>query len=116
MRHSPAFPANGRTDMQLHTHTQTHTFNQADHIISLPNSDMFESEGDIKKKKILNGDKLIYYRHKPVLSLANCGISSVQSSHSVISNSLRPHGLQNARLPYPSPTPGAYSNSCPSSW
>ena len=28
-----------------------------------------------------------------------------------MSNSLRPHGLQHARLPCPSPTPGAYSNS-----
>ena len=32
-----------------------------------------------------------------------------------MSNSLQPHGLQYARLPCPSPTPGAYSNSCPSS-
>ena len=31
-------------------------------------------------------------------------------------NSLRPHGLQHARLPCPSPTPGALSNSYPSSW
>ena len=31
-----------------------------------------------------------------------------------MSNSLWPHGLQHARLPCPSPTPGAYSNSCPS--
>ena len=30
-------------------------------------------------------------------------------------NSLWPHGLQHARLPYPSPTPGACSNSCASS-
>ena len=30
-----------------------------------------------------------------------------------MSNSLRPHGLQHARLPCPSPTPGACSNSCP---
>ena len=30
-------------------------------------------------------------------------------------DSLRPHGLQHTRLPCPSPTPGAYSNSCPSS-
>ena len=29
-----------------------------------------------------------------------------------MSDSLRPHGLQHARLPCPSPTPGAYSNSC----
>ena len=42
--------------------------------------------------------------------------SSVQFSHSVVSNSLRPHGLQYTRLPCPSPTPGAYSNSCPLSW
>ena len=31
-----------------------------------------------------------------------------------MSNFLQPHGLQHARLPCPSPTPGAYSNSCPS--
>ena len=37
---------------------------------------------------------------------------SVQFSRSVISNSLRPHGLQHARLPCPSPTPRACSNSC----
>ena len=30
-----------------------------------------------------------------------------------MSNSFRPHGLQHSRLPCPSPTPGAYSNSCP---
>ena len=35
---------------------------------------------------------------------------------SVVSDSLQPHGLQHARLPCPSPTPGAYSNSCPLSW
>ena len=36
-------------------------------------------------------------------------------SRSVMSNSLRPHGLQDARLPCPSPTPRACSNSSPSS-
>ena len=36
-------------------------------------------------------------------------------SRSVMSDSLRPHGLQHVRLPCPSPTPGACSNSCPSS-
>ena len=42
---------------------------------------------------------------------------SIQFSHSVVSNSLQPHGLQHARLPCLSPTPGAYSNSCPlSQW
>ena len=38
---------------------------------------------------------------------------SVQFSLSVVSDSLQPHGLQLARLPCPSPTPGGYSNSCP---
>ena len=34
-------------------------------------------------------------------------------SHSVLSNSFWPHGLQHSRLPCPSPSPGACSNSCP---
>ena len=38
-----------------------------------------------------------------------------QFSHSVVSNSLRPHEWQHARPPCPSPTPGVYPNSCPSS-
>ena len=42
-------------------------------------------------------------------------LSSVQFNHSVTSDSLRPHGLQHVRLSCPSPTPGVYSNSCPSS-
>ena len=41
---------------------------------------------------------------------------SVQFSCSVVSDSLWPHGLQHARFPCPSPTPGAYSNSCPLNW
>ena len=41
--------------------------------------------------------------------------SSVQFSHSVVSDSLRPHESQHARPPCPSPTPGVYLNSCPSS-
>ena len=41
--------------------------------------------------------------------------SSVQFSHSVVSDSMRPHESQHARPPCPSPTTGVYSNSCPSS-
>ena len=41
--------------------------------------------------------------------------SSVQFSCSVVSDSLRPHELQQARPPCPSPTPGVQSDSCPSS-
>ena len=40
---------------------------------------------------------------------------SFRFSCSVVSDSLQPHELQHTRLPCPSPTPGAYSNSCPSS-
>ena len=36
-------------------------------------------------------------------------------SRSVVSDSLQPHGLQQARPPCPSPAPGVYSNPCPSS-
>ena len=39
---------------------------------------------------------------------------SVQFSCSVVSDSIWPQGLQHTRLPCPSPTPRAYSNSCPS--
>ena len=41
-------------------------------------------------------------------------MGSVQFSHSVLSSSLRPHGLQHVRPPCPSPAPGVYLNSCPS--
>ena len=41
---------------------------------------------------------------------------SVQFSHLVMSDSLRPHGMQHARLPCPSPTSGDCSNSCSLSW
>ena len=41
-------------------------------------------------------------------------LNSVRFSCSVVSDSLRSHELQHARLPCPSPTPGACSNSCPS--
>ena len=45
--------------------------------------------------------------------ISNGMFSSVQFSHSVVSDSLRPHGPQHARSPCLSPTPGVYSNSCP---
>ena len=52
------------------------------------------------------------YNNVSYVTLVNnvCYVASVQFSRSVMSNSLRPHGLQHARPPCPSPTPGAYSN------
>ena len=46
-----------------------------------------------------------------------CLYTSVQFSHSVVSDSLQPHESQHARPPCPSPTPGVHSDSCPlSQW
>ena len=45
----------------------------------------------------------------------NLSVQSVQFSHSVVSDSLRPHESQHARPPCPSPTPRVHSNSHPSS-
>ena len=53
----------------------------------------------------------------PQIKIPLCPVyhtNSVQFSCSVVSDCLRPHGLQHTRLPCPSPTPGACSNSCPS--
>jgi len=57
--------------------------------------------------------------YPPLCDLIDCSPSgsSVQFSRSVVSEFLWPHGPQHARPPCPSPTPGAYSNSCPlSQW
>ena len=64
---------------------------------------------------------LHYLKYLQVCWLFNLHVStsvfiSVQFSHSVVCDSLQSHGLQHTRLPCPSPTPRAYSNSCPSSW
>ena len=60
---------------------------------------------------------IVYFpQWKPVFA-SQISPPSVQFSHSVVSNSLQPHGRQRAKLPCPSPTPGAYTNSCPlSQW
>ena len=57
-------------------------------------------------------DEQTWYIHAMECYLA---ISSVQFSHSVVFDSLRPHELQHTRPPCPSPTPGVHSNSHPSS-
>ena len=52
---------------------------------------------------------------KNALEIKFSWVNSVQFSHSVVSDSLWPHEPQHTRPPYPSPTPGVYPNSCPSS-
>ena len=57
---------------------------------------------------------LNYLHSKDFIWFREIQFSSVQCSCSVMSDSLRPHELQHARLPCPSPTPGVHSDSCPS--
>ena len=52
---------------------------------------------------------------KWIFDLHGLQFSSIQFSRLVVSDTLQPHGLQHTRPPSPLPTPGAYSNSCPSS-
>ena len=59
--------------------------------------------------------KSFYLHCFQILKLISLNRECSQFSRSVVSDSLQPHGLQHARLPCPSPTPGACSNSCPSS-
>ena len=58
---------------------------------------------------------MLYSEFSLVINLIH-HFSSVLFSRSVVSNSLRPHGLKQTRLPCPSLTPRACSNSCPSNW
>ena len=55
-------------------------------------------------------------RNMNIFSLVSESFKSYQFSHSVMSDSLWPHGLQHTRPPCPSSTPRVYSNSCPLSW
>ena len=53
----------------------------------------------------------------PAFPVHHIGLwNSVQFTHTVVSNSLWPHGLQHAMLSSPSQTPATYPNSCPLSW
>ena len=77
-----------------------------------------------KKKKQKKQEKTVYLTLCIICVSNACGrvkahfirasaFSSVQFSCSVVSDSLRPHGLQQARHPCPLSIPGVYSNSCP---
>ena len=79
------------------------------------------SKGKTRNPKTLRGkhrQNTQRYKSKqdPLWPTSWVQFSSVQFSCSVVSNSLRPHESQHARLPCLSPTPRVYPNSCPSSW
>ena len=56
------------------------------------------------------------WRNRPITNSICYVVPSVQFIRSVMSDSLQPHGLQPSRAHCSSPTPGAWANSCPSSW
>ena len=78
---------------------------------------LFEKPVDWEDGRLMSQNNYLIGVWMPVsfIEHGGCWGCSVQLSHSVVSNSLRPHRLQHARLLCPLPTPGAYSNSCPSS-
>ena len=65
---------------------------------------------DLQEKEQKVGGLAAIFFHVEIL------LALVKFSHSVVSDSLWPHGAQHTRLPCPSPTPGVYSNSCLLSW
>ena len=83
--------------------------------LSLPHSCLTVSWGQLIKKLLaLESLSQGLLPRKSKLKPLVC-VALLRFSHSVVSDSLWPHGLQHTRLPCPSPTPKAYSNSCPSS-
>ena len=63
----------------------------------------------------MNNASRILKLHCQIEAKSTLEESSIQFSHSVMSDSLRSHELQHTRPPCPSPTPGVHSNSRPSS-
>ena len=77
---------------------------------------MWGSHQSLKTIHVEYGRPSICIRPLPHLHTQNSWkvqFSSVQFSSSILSDSLWPHGLQHARPPCPTPTPGVYPNSCP---
>ena len=70
---------------------------------------------EFKGKFPRRNDIIVYGSSGTTGSFCKVSFSSVQFGHSVVSDYLQPHGLQHARLPCPSSTPRACSNSHPSS-
>ena len=71
-------------------------------------------ESNVWKPNLVPGSESVHNRHCFLFFYsALFPSSSVQLSHSVVSDSLQPYGLQLIRPPCPSPTPSIYSKSCP---
>ena len=68
-----------------------------------------------KKEGVYVNIELIHFTILQKLT-QHCKATMLVFSCPVMSNSLQPHGLQHARVPWPSLSPGVCSNSCPLSW
>ena len=78
---------------------------------------LWECRGKWDRCKSIEGKMMIQLSSQGDDSYHRVILSSVQFSHSAISDSLQPHELQHARPPGPSPTPGVHPNPCPlSQW
>ena len=75
----------------------------------------FKCRHPAPQTKILTVISLLFYTSMEITIMAMFD-DYIQFSLSVVSDSLQLHRLQHANPPCPSPTPGACSNSCPSSW
>ena len=71
-------------------------------------------QSNLSPQTTLKSKEFMYFNFLLKYSWKNRTLISVQFTGSVVSDSLRPHELQHARPPCPSPTPGVHSNSCPS--
>ena len=88
------------------------------HGVTKKESDMTEQ---LNKKKISSFILYILYYKEYIICLCFIQVSKMERkkylllllSCSIVSNSLHPHGLKQVRLPCPSPSPGACSNTCP---
>ena len=76
----------------------------------------FPFQGDLPKPGIKHGSRALPTDSLPLSHQGSPSLcpqlSSVHFSHSVMSDSLWPHGMHHAKFSCPSPTPGACSNSC----
>ena len=74
-----------------------------------------DKQSNICVTGVQEGQKSVQSFHSQLHMYESPTLYLIQFSCSVVSDSWQPHGLQHARLVCPSPTPGVYSNSCPSS-
>ena len=86
-----------------------------------PKSNAVCSKGALKSefstlREFSNEDRNLQHYIRGFIYIKALFLIRIKFSRSVMSDSLWPDGLQHARLPCPSPTPGVCSNSCPSSW